>query len=86
MIAESSIETRIYAKLTDEIPDRIKISNSTMSDQARKFVEQDLLYKLEQWKKTGTFDILNNISEYVTLVQLMNSIGNMNHAVSVFGR
>ena len=33
----------------------------------------------------STFDILNNISEYVTLVQLMDYIGYVNHAVSVVG-
>ena len=31
------------------------------------------------------YDILNNISEDVTLVQLMESLGNMNHAISVVG-
>ena len=40
---------------------------------------------MEQWKKIGTFDIMNNITEYVTLVQLMDSVGNVNHAVSVVG-
>ena len=29
------------------------------------------------------FDILNDISEDVTLVQLMDSIENVNHAISV---
>ena len=33
-----------------------------------KFGEKHQLYKLERWKKTGTLDIMNNISEYVTLV------------------
>ena len=31
------------------------------------------------------YDILNNISEDVTLVQLMESLGNMNNAISVVG-
>ena len=50
-----------------------------MLDQAREFGEKYIRYKLETWKKTGTFDIPNNISEYVTLVQLMDSLGNVNH-------
>ena len=29
---------------------------------------------------------MNSISEYVTLVQLMDSVGNVNHAVSVVGK
>ena len=56
-----------------------------MTDEAIKKGYQCLCYKLEQWKKTGTFDILNNISEYLTLVQLMDSLDNVNHAVSVVG-
>ena len=31
------------------------------------------------------FDILNDISENVTLVQLMDSIGNVNHSISIVG-
>ena len=56
-----------------------------MTDEARKFGGKNLRYKLDQWKKTVTFDILNNISEYIALVQLMDSVGNVNHAVSVVG-
>ena len=33
-----------------------------------------------------TFDILNNISKYVILVKLVDSLGKMNHAVSVVGK
>ena len=47
--------------------------------------EQRLQYNLNVWHKNDTFDILNNISEYVTLVQLMVSIGNLNHAISIVG-
>ena len=35
-------------------------------------------------KKYG-FDILNNISEYITLVKLMDSLGNVNHDISILG-
>ena len=37
------------------------------------------------WKKNDNFDILNNISEYVTLVNLMESLVNLNHAISIVG-
>ena len=37
------------------------------------------------WKKNDDFDILNDISEDVTLVQLMDSIGNVNHDISIVG-
>ena len=33
----------------------------------------------------GSYDILKDISEHVTLVQLMNSLGNVNHAISAVG-
>ena len=35
------------------------------------------------WKENDDFDILNDISEDVTLVQLMESLGNVNHAISI---
>ena len=35
------------------------------------------------WKKNDAFGILNDISECVTLVQLMESLGNMNHSISL---
>ena len=33
----------------------------------------------------GSFDILTDISEHVILLQLMDSLGNVNHAISVVG-
>ena len=65
---------------------RIKSANSIMLDKARNFGEKDLRYKLEKWKKAGTFGILNHISEHVTIVQLMESLGNVNHSVSMVGK
>ena len=55
-----------------------------MKYEARKKAEQNLHYKLEQWNKPVTFDIMNNISEYVILFQLMDSVRNIYYAVSVF--
>ena len=36
-------------------------------------------------KKNDAFNILNDISENVTLVQLMDSLVNVNHAISIVG-
>ena len=47
--------------------------------------EHNLQYNLTIWKKNNYFDILNEISEDVTLVKLMGSLGNVNHAISVIG-
>ena len=33
----------------------------------------------------GSFDILTDLSEHVTLVQLMDSLGNANNSISVVG-
>ena len=47
--------------------------------------EQNLKYNLTIWKKNDAFGILNDIIGYVTLVQLMDSLGNLNHAISIVG-
>ena len=45
--------------------------------------EKNLQYNLTIQKKNDDFDILNDISEDVTQVQLMDSLGNVNRAISV---
>ena len=42
-------------------------------------------YILVKYKKKRSYEILTEISEHVTLVQLMDSLRNMNHAISVAG-
>ena len=37
------------------------------------------------YKNKGSYDILKDISEHVTLVQLIHSLGNVNRAISVVG-
>ena len=37
------------------------------------------------WHKKDAFDILKNISEYVTLVQLLDSFVDVNHVISIVG-
>ena len=56
-----------------------------MSNRRKIKGEQNLRYNLTIWKKDDAFDILNNISENVTLVQLMDLLGNVNHAISILG-
>ena len=45
--------------------------------------EPRVYYILRKYKQKGSYDILKDISEYVTLVQLMDSLGNVNHAIGV---
>ena len=40
---------------------------------------------INKWKVKGSFDILNDISENFTLVKLIDTVGNLNHAVSIVG-
>ena len=37
------------------------------------------------WKLNYAFDIQNDISENLTLVQLMDSLGDFNHTISIVG-
>ena len=37
-----------------------------------------------KYKDKGSYDILTDISEHVTFFQLMDSIVNANHAISVY--
>ena len=47
--------------------------------------EQNRQYNLTIWNKNDAFDILNDISKDVTLVQLLESPGNVNHDISIVG-
>ena len=40
---------------------------------------------INKWKVKGSFDIMNDISEKFTLVKLMDTVENLNHAVSIVG-
>ena len=44
-----------------------------------------MYYSLRKYKQKGYYDILKDISEQVKLVQLMDSLGNVNHAIIVVG-
>ena len=55
-----------------------------MSEQVSNKGEHRLHYNI-RIRKNGQFDILCDISEKFTLVQLMDSVGNVNHAVSLVG-
>ena len=54
-----------------------------MQNRKRNKSEARVHYSLERIKKKGEYEILKNISANVTLVQLMDSFGDLNHAISV---
>ena len=44
---------------------------------------QQLCYTFEHWKNSEYFEILNFISEYVTLANFVDTVGDVIHAVSI---
>ena len=56
-----------------------------MLDKEQNKVEQHIHFNMKQWKVKGRFDINNDISENVTLLKLMDKVGNVNNAVSIVG-
>ena len=54
-----------------------------MKDKLRHKGQQNLKYNLNKLVQKGTFDILKYISENVTLVQLMDTPGNVNNVISI---
>ena len=40
---------------------------------------------MNQWKVKGSFEILNDIRNFFTLVHFMEAVGNVNQAVSIVG-
>ena len=68
-----------------EFKNRIHFSNSIMKNRRKIKGEQKLQYNMAIWKKKDTFYILYDISEDVTLVQLIDSLGNVNNDISIIG-
>ena len=56
-----------------------------MLNRKRNKGETRVHYKLMKYKKMGEYEILEYISANITLVQLMDSLGNVNHAIIVVG-
>ena len=63
----------------------IHFANAIMSNRRKIKVEQNLRYNLMIWSKNDAFYILNEISEFFTLVQLLESLGNENLAIIIVG-
>ena len=47
--------------------------------------EPIVYYNLKKYKNIGSYYILKDIIKHVTLVHLMDYLGNLNHAISVVG-
>ena len=71
--------------MKSEVGNRIDFANDIMLNNKINKGEARVHYKLLKYKKMVDYKILKDISANVTLVQLMDSLGNVNHAISVVG-
>ena len=69
--------------MNSEVGKSIHFATEIMQNRKRNKGEPRVHYSLEKYRQKGEYDILKNISANVTLVQLMDSLGNVNHAISV---
>ena len=83
--AKNAISIRIKESLKSEVGNRIYFANDMMLKHKRNKGEARVHYKLIKYKKKGDYNFFECISANVTLVQLMDSLGNVNHAISVVG-
>ena len=63
----------------------IKFDSDILTDCVRNKGEKQCRYKLIHWKIKGSFEICNDISDHVTLFQLIDTAVNFNHAMSITG-
>ena len=78
-----AISIRIKESLKSEVGNCIDFANEIMLNRKRNKGEARVHYKLIKYKKIGEYKILEDISANVTLVQLIDSLGNVNHDISV---
>ena len=76
---------RTEESLESEVGNRINVANDVLKYKKRNKGKTKMHYNLIKYKKKGIYKILEDISEHVTLVQLMYSLGNMNHAINFVG-
>ena len=76
---------RIEESLKSEVGNRIDFTNAILKNEKKTKGEPRVYYSLRKYKKKGSYDIMIDISEHVTLVQLMDSLDNTKHVISVVG-
>ena len=64
---------------------RIYFANSILKNEKKLKGKQRVYDSLRIYKNMGSYDILTDISEYVSLVHFMDYFDNVNHAISVLG-
>ena len=76
---------RIEESFKIELGNCIDFANDILKNNKRNLGEASVHYNLIKYKKMREYKILEDISENFTLVQLMDSLVNVNHAISVVG-
>ena len=71
--------------MKSEVGNRIDYANDILKNKKRNVGEARVKYNLIKYKKMHEYNFLGNISENFTLVQFMDSLGNVNHSISVVG-
>ena len=81
------ISKRTYESLTSKVgfSNLIDFENILLKNQKIDISEQVLYYNLKKYKQKGYLDIFNDMCVNVTLVQLIDSLGNVNNSISVLG-
>ena len=59
---------------TDKFSNIIHSANAIMKNRRKINGEHNIRYNMKVCQKNDAFDIINNVSEYVTLIQLMDSL------------
>ena len=63
----------------------IHFANAILKNKKEFKGEQKVYYSTGKYKTRGSFVIFTDKSEYFTLVQIMDYLGNVNRAISVVG-
>ena len=61
------------------------MQNAILKNENKIKGEPKVYYSLRKYKKKGYYNIHTYISEHVTLVQLMDSLVNLNHDIIIVG-
>ena len=91
-IGEDKVVTSLFNRIeeslilqTEKSRNLIHFADGIMTKRRKIKGEHNLIYNLKVCQKKDDFYILKSVSEYVTLVQLMDSPGNVNSSINIVG-
>ena len=82
--AVNDISFFIEESLKSKMGNRIDYANAILINEITVKGKPRVYYIVKKYKKMGSYDVLIESFEHVTLVQLMYSLGDVNHVISVF--